>query len=162
MDLDIPPRKHLLIVQQDEHLPGAGLAPGLLLASLQLLLLGFSITHSLPFNFLCLYHWGEREHVFYFHFSFPRNVQSPNWTEVLFPSCYQDTNRDQSWSTLNTRLTGGCVTITLHFSVCYSSAPPWPSSLLLLQGFLLLLSPKITACHLFPSFCFVLSFSSDH
>ena len=135
----------------------AGLAPGRLSSSLPLLLLGFRITHSLPFNFLCLCHLRrERTHLL-LSFFLP---QKCHWTEVLFASCYQDTMRGQSWSTLHTRLTGGCVTITLHFSVCYSSAPPWPRSLLLLQGFLLLLSSKIAASHLSPSLCFVLPLSS--
>ena len=97
----------------------AGLALGRLSASLPLLLLGFSITHSLPFNFLCLCHLRrERTH---FLLSFFLS-QKCHWTEVLFPSCYQDTMKGQSWSTLHTRLTGGCVTRpSPSISVCVTA-----------------------------------------
>lgn len=98
----------------------AGWALELLSASLPLLLLGFNIAHSLPFNFLCLYHLRrERTHLLVSFFL----PHKRHWTEVLFPFCYQDTMRGQSWSTLHPRLTGGCVTITLHFSVTAQLCP---------------------------------------
>ena len=139
-----------------------GLALGLLFTSVQLSLLGFSIIHSLPFNFLCLYHLRSERTRLLFSFSLP---QKCHWTEVLFLSSYQDMMRGQSWSPLHTRPTRDhkthtvsvYVAIVLCFSVCYSSAPPWDRSLLLLQRCLPLLSPRTAASYPFPSLCFVLS-----
>lgn len=139
-----------------------GLALGLLFTSIQLSLLGFSIIHSLPFNFLCLYHLRRDRTRLLFSFSLP---QKCHWTEVLFLSSYQDMMRGQSWSPLHTRPTKDhkthsvsvYVAIVLCFSVCYSSAPPWDRSLLLLQRCLFLLSPRMAASYPFPFLCFVLS-----